>query len=181
MIQVGQFVRGFNEDGHDFIKNASQALRDGEHIARVPIKISRIQAMKQPEDVTKRYVEFKAPRTFSHFVMNLPAIATDFLVNFVGIYEGCEHLFQPVGAAKLPWIHCYCFGPKTDDSEQDLKAAQELIWSHIASKVGGHIDAVDSEAELVDVRDVAPNKRQYCATFRLPPSIAFQRHAFLEE
>lgn len=135
--------------------------------------MSRTEVIKRNISPSKRYREIEAPKTFSHFIMNLPATAIDFLPNFIGLYTNHEDLFQPRGPAELPLIHCYCFGPKSDDDEKDYAAAENLIWSQISAKLGVPLHRDTSDVELFDVRDVAPNKRQYCATFRLPAACAF--------
>ena len=172
--KVDSYVRGFNEDGHKFIKSSARDLLQNPHHARIPIKISRTEAKQKQVRQRDQFREVMAPRLFSHFVMNLPATAIDFLHNFIGIYEGHETLFQPLGSANLPYIHCYCFGPKTDDNERDMETAKKIIWDRISSKIGGSVDHTQAETEIFDVRDVAPNKRQYCATFRLPGEVAFR-------
>lgn len=167
-------MHGFNEDGHRFIKNAADDLMSKAHLARVPMKISRKEAIEKKIPPAQQYTEIAAPKTFSHYVMNLPATAVDFLPDFIGLHAGREALFQPRNSAKLPMVHCYCFGPKSDDEQEDLAEARKLIWETVSSKLGCTINQHDADTELYDVRDVAPNKRMFCATFRLPADVAFR-------
>ena len=106
--------------------------------------------------------------------MNLPATAVDFLPDFVGIYAGHRTMFEGPFRTQLPLIHCYCFGPKSNNEQEDLEIAEHTIWQTISSKLGTRIDKNDNDTELHDVRDVAPNKRMFCATFRLPADVAFK-------
>jgi tRNA (guanine37-N1)-methyltransferase len=105
--------------------------------------------------------------------MNLPAIAIDFLVSFTGLYNGREDLFEPHTETKLPMIHVHCFSTKSDDNvEEGIE-----ICHRISAKLGYIIRPGDEELTIYDVRDVAPKKRMFCASFRLPAEVAFRsRH-----
>lgn len=115
--------------------------------------------------------------------MNLPASALEFLHRFRGVYHGLEHLFEPSGAdgptaagKKLPLVHVHCFAGKNDDSDEPLKKICQRILNQIGvelSIVEAREDPGSGEVIIYDVRDVAPNKRMFCATFRLPPEVAF--------
>ena len=142
-------------------------------VAHLPIKLPREEKKQTP--ISKQTMKVVAPKVFDHFVMNLPATAVDFLPDFIGIYAGHEDMFQPHGSFMLPFIHCYCFGPKTEDDDKDMQVAEDMIWSLISSRLGTSIDLKSPGTELFDVRDVAPNKRQFCASFRLPAAAAFAK------
>ena len=102
--------------------------------------------------------------------MNLPAIATTFLDAFIGLYNSHGTVFSPHTETKLPMIHVHCFSTKSDDNkEEKIKICQE-----ISSRLGYDIKPEDPEVEIWDVRDVAPNKRMFCASFRLPEEVAFR-------
>ena len=102
--------------------------------------------------------------------MNLPASAITFLPNFIGLYHGLEKLFIPHTDTKLPMIHVHCFSTKSDDN----KAEEEKICKEISEHLGCEMKPGDEEVTIWDVRDVAPQKRMFCASFRLPESVAFR-------
>ena len=102
--------------------------------------------------------------------MNLPASAINFLPNFIGLYHGLEKLFIPHTDTKLPMIHVHCFSTKSDDN----KAEEEKICKEISEQLGCEMKPGDEEVTIWDVRDVAPQKRMFCASFRLPESVAFR-------
>lgn len=113
------------------------------------------------------------PPTVSHFVMNLPASAIEFLHNFRGLYEGREELFTPHTETKLPMVHVHCFAVKADDA-----TPLDDICQRIEKEIGVLLtpgDDADKDGQVLihEVRDVAPAKRMFCASFRLPPSVAF--------
>jgi tRNA (guanine37-N1)-methyltransferase len=83
-------IRPYNLDGRAFIQ---QAVRD-------------LQSTNEHQW-----------KTFDHFVMNLPAIAIEFLDTFRGLYADYKHLYD--ANAKLPLIHCHCF-TKSSDPLQDI-------------------------------------------------------------
>lgn len=94
-----------------------------------------------------------------HIVMNLPATAVEFLDALNGNFK--ETLWSE---RALPMIHVYAF-LKADETTEDLKL-------RIERALGGALDSNDS-IEFHPVRDVAPNKQMFCASFRVPRSIAF--------
>lgn len=103
--------------------------------------------------------------------MNLPASALEFLHNFRGLYHAQEALFTPHTPTKLPIIHAHCFAAKADDATP-LEDICERIYNEIGVKlVPGEID--DGKVSIHEVRDVAPAKRMFCASFRLPAEVAF--------
>lgn len=102
--------------------------------------------------------------------MNLPASAPEFLDAFIGLYANQESLFDPSTGNKLPFIHCYCFSTKSiDNKREQLEICQEL-----STRLGHQMELGRNELDIREVRDVAPNKRMFCATFRLPEEVAFR-------
>lgn len=164
------FVKAFNEDGHKFIREAADMVlrssQRGDCAVLVP-KPSRSRSQPQPPPV-----RVPIPPTISHFVMNLPGSAIEFLHNYRGIYKGHEGLFEPHTTVKLPMIHVYCFAVKKDD-----KTPLQDICQRIQQEIGVALTPGNSDKEkevfIHDVRDVAPAKRMFCASFRLPTKVAF--------
>lgn len=67
-------------------------------------------------------------------------------------------------------IHVYCFSTKSDDN----KAEEVKICKEISEQLRYEIEKLgDEEMDIWDVRDVAPQKRMFCASFRLPREVAF--------
>lgn len=169
--QVGEWVRASNDDGHDFIKTVSASVLEasrGGAKARIDAPKPRRRDKGPPPEPS--YVD--VPPTISHFVMNLPASAIEFLHNFRGIYEGHEQLFEPHAGTKLPLVHVHCFATKADDDTPYVEITERLERElGVAFTRGGARDGVD--VDIVLVRDVAPAKSMFCASFRLPAEIAF--------
>lgn len=164
--KVTQFVRSFNQDGHDFIRNAAnlvlEASQRGEGAQVRPAKVPRGVPAPVPKVISM-------PPTVSHFVMNLPASALGFLHNYRGLYRGKEELFVD---RQLPMVHAHCFAAKADDA-RPLDEICRRIHDEIGVRlVPGKAD-MEGQVSILEVRDVAPAKRMFCASFRLPPEVAF--------
>ena len=167
--KVTQFVRPFNENGHSFIRSATSGLLRQPHTATMVSKQKR--RLQKVEEV--KHTDYKRPRTFSHYVMNLPASALEFLPSFIGLYSDPEDSALLPPDLKMPMIHVYCFGTKADDNEP----AKRAICEEITKQLDFKITLETPEVEIWDVRDVAPKKRMFCASFRLPREVAFvKRH-----
>lgn len=114
--------------------------------------------------------------------MNLPASALEFLPHYRGVYAGHEDLFSPHTERKLPVVHAHCFALKSEEDTPRLDVAErvskelgfEMQWDGVAdrpSAQGGDVE--DGKVAVHLVRDVAPAKSMYCASFRLPAEVAF--------
>ncbi|ORY14999.1 Met-10+ like-protein-domain-containing protein [Clohesyomyces aquaticus] len=174
--KVGNFVQPFNEDGHKFIRTATSDLLQAQHSVPIYPKTKQPRKDKTPIAPLKTLVQ---PQIFSHYVMNLPASAIEFLPSFIGLYSNIpgvpasdiRQLFTPHTNTKLPMIHVYCFSTKSDDN-----VAESLeICAEISRQLGHGITPETPEVRIWDVRDVAPKKRMFCASFRLPEEVAFRR------
>ena len=142
-----------------------------ESIIKIPGKRSRNAAPDAPLPPPKTFI---IPQTINHFVMNLPATAIDFLGSFNGLYHGHEVLFEPHTKTKLPMVHVHCFSTKSADNVQETID----ICQRISEKLRWEVKPGDEELVIYEVRDVAPKKRMFCASFRLPAEVAFRsRHA----
>ncbi len=169
--QVTDYVRPFNEDGHNFIRSSADevlaASQRGDCAVIKPTNVSRNSTAPRPSPT-----RVTIPPTISHFVMNLPASAIEFLHNFRGVYHGHEQLFAPHTETKLPVVHVHCFAAKVD-GPGPLDDFCDRIEKEIGVRlVPGDAD-VDGQVGIHEVRDVAPNKRMFCASFRIPAQVAF--------
>ncbi|PQE24150.1 putative MET-10 protein [Rutstroemia sp. NJR-2017a BVV2] len=166
--KVGNFVHPFNEDGHKFIPHAADdllalALSPNNTIAIPPKRFPRNAPPPPPTIIT-------IPPTINHFVMNLPASAISFIPAFQGLYHWQERLFEPHTDRKLPMVHTHCFSTKGDDNVREGKE----ICERVSEMLGVEVTQGDRyETSVWDVRDVAPNKRMFCVSFRLPEVVAF--------
>ncbi|KAL8709268.1 MAG: hypothetical protein Q9220_006011 [cf. Caloplaca sp. 1 TL-2023] len=169
------FVKSFCEDGHSFIQSTASNLLNSNREFTIHPKVSRSsRTAGRPRSPSRTLAPetLREPKTFSHYILNLPATAITFLHNFIGIYARHEHLFQPHTDIKLPMIHVYCFSTKSDDN----KSEEVEICKEISAQLGYRIDRPGSEEmQIWDVRDVAPKKRMFCASFRLPGEVAFRK------
>lgn len=198
--KVERFVKPFNEDGRTFIKRASKALFDEDSSVEIRSMFSsrelkdklptekpqndKLVSWKPPsperegrkkiEKLSPRYrtTTLKQPKFFSHYVMNLPASAITFLPSFIGLYSSLSDEVQPDWP--LPMIHVYTFALKPERNE-DNSAEIARVWRDISELLGTEIKEGDQDASVYDVRDVAPKKTMFCASFRLPADVAWRK------
>jgi tRNA (guanine37-N1)-methyltransferase len=173
--KVGDYVRSYNTDGADFIRQSAADLLKTKHSVDIYAKSKSYKG-----DLTARTPErtIVQPRTFSHYVMNLPASAITFLPSFIGLYSNVpgmpaaeiRKLFTPHTERKLPMIHVHCFSTKSDDNVAETKE----ICEELSRQLQYEITPETPEVRIYDVRDVAPKKRMFCASFRLPEEVAFR-------
>ncbi|KAH9246818.1 hypothetical protein BASA81_015596 [Batrachochytrium salamandrivorans] len=102
------------------------------------------------------------PTTVSevHVVMNLPAIAIEFLDALIGA-------LPETWTGPTPIVHCYCFA-KDDverDRQQDVQARIELVLQ------------TTLDIQVRTVRDVAPKKYMMCASFPVPTCVESVKRA----
>ena len=125
-------------DGREFIK---KIVKDD--------LISKWTTLEEEEEIVHQI----------HVVMNLPALAVEFLDAFKCLLAGNEMLTsKPV---VLPKVYCYCFTDITVTEESDkLNEVKERVIGIV-----GH--SVEADLALRFVRTVAPNKDMMCVTFTL--------------
>jgi len=175
--KVGDFVRPFNTDGGAFIRHASADLLTGEAVS-IPIypktKTSRSNPNQKAPVPLKTLIQ---PRFFAHYVMNLPASAITFLHSFIGLYSNVPGLsvteikyMLKQQNQQLPMIHVHCFSTKSEDNVAEIKGICEEISRQLQFEITPKMEDVN----VYDVRDVAPKKRMFCASFRLPEEVAFR-------
>ncbi|KAI5927765.1 Met-10+ like-protein-domain-containing protein [Camillea tinctor] len=186
--KVSQFVRPFNEDGRTFIRRAAdlvyEASARGEYALAEGSRKDRRRKPPPHDHNTKSATPPPEPQrtplppTISHFVMNLPASSLSFLPSFRGLYFGREALFAPHTATKLPLVHAHCFAgkPENDSDEAPFRDVVERVARGLGVEgllLGKEGEVEEGAVEVREVRNVAPNKTMYCASFRVPAEVAF--------
>ncbi|KAF2099860.1 guanine-N(1)--methyltransferas-like protein [Rhizodiscina lignyota] len=182
--KVWNFVQAFNEDGREFIRTATARLY-AENSSRTvtlgekPIKRMSKSVVKEANSPIPPAKVLHQPKTFSHFVMNLPATAITFLPSFIGLYSS---LFPDYSTSSsnhpdlpLPMIHVHTFGLKPENKRDDNTEEEIRICEEVSKQLGTDIKRTDPEVIIHDVRDVAPKKRMFCASFRLPEEVAWRK------
>jgi tRNA (guanine37-N1)-methyltransferase len=89
----------------------------------------------------------------------------------VGLYTAANIPQTP--EAPLPKIHVYCFSTKSEDNVEEGKNICAEITNLLGREMKPGSPEVEGEVEIMDVRDVAPNKRMFCASFILPRDVAW--------
>ena len=176
MSQASPYVRSFNEDGRRFIRDSAKSLLETDLCVDTTPQQSRRYKNHGTSDVQNWRPQHivHCPKTFDHYIMNLPASAIQFLPAFVGLYADHRTLFETDQPRKLPMIHVYCFNTKSDNGEAEAIKICEEISEHLGYPMKPGDPEIESEVQIRDVRGVAPNKTMYCASFRLPRDIAFR-------
>lgn len=116
-----------------------------------------IREVIKPEIVKCWHREFdenNAIKPAYHIVMNLPASATEFLDEFVGLFQDVDD-FDRIFVA--PVVHCHCFS-KESDADLDAK--------NLVQKATGSFIPEES-MDTCFVRKVAPNKKMMRIKFSL--------------
>ena len=119
-------MKPFEEDGREFIKAAARRVW-GDPLPEFIPKLSKSQAKREKRALATG--EFRSTtsgpepassvprpnsrRQISHFVMNLPDSAIEFLDAFRGILA--EPDLREAYAGRMPMVHCHCFTKEVDD------------------------------------------------------------------
>ncbi|EPX73835.1 tRNA methyltransferase Trm5 [Schizosaccharomyces octosporus yFS286] len=160
--KVGDFVKAYNRDGREFIRSATEELlefsKQGTIALPPPKKLAKGNLKDNTSSSSKRDIHI--PPVFSHYVMNLPGSALEFLDAFNGCYEGKEHLFEN---RSLPKVHVHCFSRYDPPMEDIINRIEASMRYRLRPE----------ELSLHYVRKVAPKKDMYCCTFTLPRSVIF--------
>lgn len=175
--KVQKFVTASCQDGREFIRAATKELANTSRVVNLPSKIKISRNATDAENAALRRAAkaqakaLKEPGVFSHYVMNLPATAIEFLDAFKGTYQDRENEFEPHTAQKLPLIHVYLFQTKYADEGQELREICERVSHHLGAKI--ELNDPATEIDIRFVRLVAPKKKMFCASVRLPAGVAF--------
>ncbi|XP_043464418.1 tRNA (guanine(37)-N1)-methyltransferase [Leptopilina heterotoma] len=129
-------LSAFNKDGRDFLRNEVK------------------------NDILKRR-ETGEPGT-EHIVMNLPAIAVEFLDVFQDLFTDEEIIDVSTKKTK---IHVYCF-VKPEKNEKATDIAKLLVEENIKTEL-----CSETLIEIHNVRNVAPNKEMMRVSFFLTQKI----------
>ena len=73
-------------------------------------------------------------------------------------------------------IHAHCFSTKSDDNVEEQKKICQELTEQLGHRMRPGDPRNAGEVEIWDVRDVAPLKRMFCASFRLPREVAFRKN-----
>jgi len=91
---------------------------------------------------------------YDHVLMNLPAIAPEFLNVFRGWKGDYDH---------RPMIHVHCFAAKVEGEKEAI--------ARCGRSLGCQLDLEMDEVSVHEVRNVSPKKNMYCVSFKLPEGV----------
>lgn len=175
--KVENYVSASCLDGRAFIREATKKLPTTRRTVKLGPK-PKISRNSSQEEKIKLLAQAEAqsrvleePASFDHYVMNLPATAVEFLDAFRGIYEGREAEFSPHTNRKLPMVHVYMFQAKLATEAEEFDAACKTVSKYLGAQISLNNPA--DELDIYYVRLVAPKKKMFCVSFRLPGAVAF--------
>ena len=170
--KVTELIFPSNLDGRQFIIESATKLLD------ISEQQKTIQLM--PRRITKSKLanveSINIPKSYSHYVMNLPDSAIEFLDGFIGLYNDSDLRLRAFGTdqpsvSNMPLIHVHCFH-KCDPELPEPNA--EEVYESLRQRVSKALrfDISGNELSFHKVRKVAPSKTMYCITFRLRLEVA---------
>lgn len=178
-----QYLKTFNLDGRDFIRLSPQLLLDWKHKEGHVEKRRTVKKRRTGSDDSKLISKkdevstTQIPTFISHYVMNLPGSAIDFLDEFIGLYTSDPKIENAVindDAFKLPTIHVHCFEKFAHDSpEPTMEELHRRVHARITKQI--QFSAPISDFKFHLVRRVAPTKPMFCVSFTLPKEVAFKK------
>ncbi|NXL90891.1 TRM5 methyltransferase, partial [Alectura lathami] len=134
--KVDNKIKAFNMDGRDFLLG--------------PVR----------EELSKELTLVnKEQKAAVHVVMNLPALAVEFLDVFRHLLVG-----EPSSAALLPTVHCYGFSKHENPAKDIQERAEASLGASLEGRCSTYL-----------VRNVAPNKEMLCITFQIPADVLYKR------
>jgi len=137
--KVHGFVTCFNQDGREFIRTTMA---------------SDLVTRLNKEDNNSSGSTF-------HVVMNLPAIAVEFLNELWGLLD--ETSVEKLGNQRIVMAHVYCFIKALDGFKEK---SVELVEKYLQFKL-----PKENISEVVSVRNVAPNKEMVRVSFKIPHDV----------
>lgn len=180
---VSDFVRPYNLDGRDFIRQSPNMLLEWAKQGAIE-KLKTIKRRKMDEvskqvviskEVEKKRIEI--PHFITNYAMNLPDSAITFLDEFVGLYSRDPEVEKAVKSAKLfrlPVINVHCFEKfSAEEPEPTMEELHRRIHARIVDRIGHSLPFERCKFHLV--RKVAPTKPMFCVTFVLPEEVAFRK------
>ena len=151
------FANDLNPDSYHWLEHNA-----GKNKVASKVEASNFDGRQFGRHIFKPNLILKATESFqskAHVIMNLPAMAVEFLDIFPGLLYDVPSYLQ--GSIPDVFIHCHGFS-KSEDPAGDIRSRVEAILGQ--SLVS---------PEIHDVRDVAPNKEMMCISFLMPSSVLF--------
>lgn len=136
----------FNLDGHEFIRSKLK-----------PLLFTQWQELVANSDDRNKQKNCKI-----HIIMNLPALAVNFLDTFLSLFDDIPDILVKLDTGHLPRIYCYCFY-KGNNPDEDIKARVLKVLNMNTDNF--------KDFEIRFVRNVAPNKDMYCVQFIMPITV----------
>lgn len=160
-----KILQAYNEDAREFIRESVvrlHAFRAQNGVVSIP------PSEKARRHLGAKPLELNVPDHFSHYVMNLPATAIEFLDAFRGLYTHAEFSTPP----PPPLVHVHCFHKFDPHAPEPTRTEVEVAIAARISKALGHgVDRAD--IALHNVRRVAPSKDMYAASFAVPHAVLY--------
>lgn len=145
---MSDFVRSSCEDGRDFIRKVVVQVLEDPFPAYGGPRLSRLQERQQKRQREKQSSGAHASKTegsdapsplprhkITHFVMNLPDSALEFLDAFQGILTPQDEVKGRLDGvyATMPMVHCYCFTRELDAHKAEADIRQ--VCGHAAGYI----------------------------------------------
>ncbi|KAH3681913.1 hypothetical protein WICPIJ_007109 [Wickerhamomyces pijperi] len=172
--KVGDFVKGINEDGRVVIRESYQRLLDYIEEKNGSIKYQTRKRRSKEEDQISEH-EIVIPKQISHFVMNLPDSALEFLNEYDGIFRNHKQQIQQIQDFKFPMVHVYCF--EKFSSEESPEPTDKMLHRRVFEKMKKIMNYDQLQFDTLSfhtVRKVSPTKPMFCVSFPLPEEFLFR-------